>query len=489
MILLHVISGAKTQEIIGSTELVVDGMALDSRFVKPGYLFAALTGTQVDGHNYIQTALDLGAKVILCSILPSELNADITFIVSKNCSVSLALMAKNFYGNPASYYDLVAVTGTNGKTTTCTLLYQLFTQLGYKCGLISTAGNFIAEKSIPATHTTPDVLSLNALLAEMRDAELDFVFMEASSHAIHQNRTYGLPFKLAAFTNLTHDHLDYHGTFADYRDAKKALFDQLDSEAWALTNADDKNGKIMLQNSEAMRSTYGLSNTADFKAKVIENDLYGMVLELDGMTIHTRISGLYNAYNITCVYAIARLLGMEANVLAEPISNLIQVNGRFNIIHVADRIAIVDYAHTPDALLNVLKNIEEVNVHGKKVYTVIGCGGDRDTSKRPQMAKIAVEHSYKVVFTSDNPRTENPETILDNMESGLSASAKAFALRITDRKQAIRTAVSLSSIGDIILIAGKGHETYQEINGVKYPFDDKVVVFEELSNLVNNSNK
>lgn len=451
-------------------------MALDSRRVQPGFLFAALPGSRHDGGAFIPNAIEAGATVILCQMLPTQLHEEVTYLVAEDVAEALGIIASAYYGEPSRFVELVGVTGTNGKTSVATLLWQLFTELGFKCGLISTAGNFIDREKREATHTTPNAIALNALLMDMVEAEMDYVFMEVSSHAVAQKRIAGLQFRLAAFTNLTHDHLDYHKTFSAYRDAKKAFFDNLDNDAIALTNADDKNGRYMLQNTRATRMTYALENYADFKGKIIEQDIHGMVLQLDGSAIELPFSGVFNAYNLTCVYAIGRLLGFSIAELLGPLSKLHQVNGRFNVIGGGDKTAVIDYAHTPDALENVLRTIEQINVGGKKVITVIGCGGNRDAAKRPLMAKIAADMSHKVILTSDNPRDEDPETILDEMEAGLSKSQKEHCLRITDRQQAIKAAVQLAARGDIILIAGKGHETYQEIAGVKHPFDDREVV-------------
>lgn len=467
----------------GSTDIAVSGLELDSRKVKGNELFAALPGTVVDGSRFIDSAIEKGAKAILCLNLPENTKDGVTYIVSDQPAKALGLLAAKFYDNPTRKIDLVGVTGTNGKTTCTTLLYQLFRKLGYKCGLIATTGILIEEKTIETQHTTPDVITLNHLLSQMADADCDFAFMEVSSHAVVQDRIYGLQFRGGIFTNLTHDHLDYHKTFENYRDAKKGFFDSLDLEAFALTNADDKNGKFMLQNSKALRATYGLQNPADFKGKIIEFDLHGMQLQLEEHEIYTNLTGKFNAYNLLAVYAAARLMDEPEEKLLAAISSLRSVNGRFNFIQSHDITGIVDYAHTPDALQNILESIQEINIQGNRLITVVGCGGNRDKTKRPVMAKIAAELSDKVILTSDNPRDEEPEAIIHEMEAGIPYSRKRSVLSITDRKQAIRTACSLAEKGDIILIAGKGHETYQEIKGVKYPFDDKKVLTETLNEI------
>jgi UDP-N-acetylmuramoyl-L-alanyl-D-glutamate--2,6-diaminopimelate ligase len=467
--------------IHGSDDIAIAGIELDSRKVQEGFLFAALPGTAVDGHAFIPKAIEAGATAILCSNIPSEKPEGITFIVSDEPAKLLGLIAANFYGNPTEKLELVGVTGTNGKTTVSTLLYQLFRKLGYKCGLIATTGILVEGEKHDTQHTTPDVITLNKILAEMVEADCDFAFMEVSSHAVAQDRIYGLQYRGAIFTNLTHDHLDYHKTFENYRDAKKAFFDSLEFDAFALTNVDDKNGKYMLQNTKASRFTYGLQNAADFKGKILEYDLHGMQLQLDEHEIYTNLSGKFNAYNLLAAYAAGKLLDIPEEKLLMQISSLHSVEGRFNSFQIGGITGIVDYAHTPDALQNILEAIEEINVHGGRVITVVGAGGNRDKTKRPVMAKIAVDRSTQVILTSDNPRDEEPETIIREMEAGISQSRKKDVLSIVDRRQAIKTACTLAKKGDIILVAGKGHEKYQEIKGMRYEFDDKKVLTDTLN--------
>jgi UDP-N-acetylmuramoyl-L-alanyl-D-glutamate--2,6-diaminopimelate ligase len=468
-------------DIIGDKDVTISGLELDSRKIKSGGLFAALPGTVVDGHTYIQTAINNGAVAVICKTLPDSIQTHVTYIQSDDPSKLLGLVASAFYDFPSSKMDLIGVTGTNGKTTTVTLLYQLFKKLKYKCGLIATTEIRIDDKKLDTAHTTPDVITLNRLLAEMVKADCEYAFMEVSSHAVVQDRIFGLEYKGGIFTNLTHDHLDYHVTFENYRDAKKLFFDHLDLEAFALTNVDDKNGKVMIQNSKAARATYGLLNNADFKGKIVEYDLHGMQLNLDGEEIYTHLSGKFNAYNLLAVYAAARLLDVPKDELVTVISSLTSVEGRFNFINSHQVTGIVDYAHTPDALQNILESINEINVEGNHIITVVGCGGNRDKSKRPVMGKIAADYSYKVILTSDNPRNEDPEEIIKEMEGGIPFQKRKSVLNITDRKQAIKTACAMAQKGDIILVAGKGHEKYQEIKGVKYPFDDKEILTEMLN--------
>lgn len=470
------------ESISGDTEIAINGLALDSRKVENGFLFAALPGTQADGNKFISSAIEKGAKAIICQSLPAERSEDVTYILSKEPSKLLALVSSAFYDNPTKKFDLIGVTGTNGKTTTTSLLFQLFRKLGFKCGLISTTGILIENKKLDTQHTTPDNITLNQVLAEMVDADCDYVFMEVSSHAVVQDRIFGLEYTGGIFTNLTHDHLDYHVTFENYRNAKKAFFDTLGLEAFALTNADDKNGNFMLQNTKAIRTTYGLENPADFKGKILEYDIHGMQLLIDGEELFTALTGKFNAYNLLAVYAAACLLDVPKQKALTAISSLMAPEGRFTCVRSENNITgIIDYAHTPDALQNVLESIKEINLKAGKIITVVGCGGDRDKAKRPVMAKIAADLSDQVILTSDNPRSENPEEILKNMEEGLPYQKKREVLTITDRRQAIKTACRLAHPGDIILVAGKGHEKYQEINGVKHFFDDKQVLTELLN--------
>lgn len=471
-------------EVIGDPHVMIRAMVLDSRQVSEGALFVAVRGTNTDGHEYIETAISKGAVAILCETIPDYLDAKVCYMKVADSSLALGLLSSAFYDDPSSAMKLIAVTGTNGKTTTATLLYQLFTKLGYTCGLISTVNNRIAGHILPSTHTTPEAISLNAMLRKMADAGCSHVFMEASSHAIHQNRIKGLRFEGVIFTNITHDHLDYHKTFASYIAAKKKLFDEVNSDAWSLTNKDDRNGLVMLQNTKASRYTYALKQLADFKARIIESDLNGLCLEIDHMEAWFRLSGTFNAYNLLAVYGAAVLLGEDRENIITAMSSLESVSGRFEYIKSPGGIvAIVDYAHTPDALKNVLDTINEVRTRNESLITIVGCGGDRDREKRPIMAEVAVLESDKVILTSDNPRSESPEMILDEMQKGIPPEHYKKMLRITDRKEAIRTAVTLANKGDIILIAGKGHETYQEIKGEKHHFDDREVV-KELFNIL-----
>lgn len=468
-------------ELLGPQQQEVNGLTLDSRKAAKGFLFAALAGSKADGAAFITSAIDKGATTVLCHEKPAETREGITYLITPQPSKVLGLLASKFYDNPSSRLDLIGVTGTNGKTTVATLLYQLFRKLGYKCGLLSTAGIRIQDRKIEATHTTPDSITLNQLLHEMVDADCDFAFMEVSSHSVVQDRIYGLEFRGGIFTNLTHDHLDYHKTFESYRDAKKGFFDKLDLEAFALVNVDDKNGKFMLQNTKAMRVTYGLQNPADFKGRIVEYDVHGMMLEVEDEQVYVNMPGRFNAYNLLAVYGAARMMDEPKEKLLRALSSLTSAEGRFNTIHGSGITAIVDYAHTPDALQNVLETIHDINVQGKKIITVVGCGGNRDKEKRPVMAKIAADLSHMVILTSDNPRDEDPEQIIHEMEAGIPYGRKTEVLSITDRLQAIRTAIKLANKGDIILVAGKGHETYQEIKGVKHPFDDRAILTELLN--------
>lgn len=443
----------------------------------------AVKGTQVDGHRFIKKAIAQGAATIVAEVLPEDLPENIAFLKVENSAEALGQLASNFYDRPSEKLKLVGVTGTNGKTTTATLMYDLFTALGYKVGLLSTIQNVIAGKIIPATHTTPDAIALNALLADMVAQGCDYAFMEASSHAIHQRRVAGLHFSGAVFTNISHDHLDYHETFQAYIEAKKQLFDDLPKGSFALVNVDDKRGEVMLQNTKAKKYRYGLKRLADFKAKIIENSLLGLHLKLDNEEFHGRLIGEFNAYNLLTVYAVARLLDQDKTEVLTALSGLKAAEGRFDYLYNEQRkvIGIVDYAHTPDALEKVLTTIHDLKQSGQ-IITVVGCGGDRDKAKRPEMARIACKWSDQVILTSDNPRSEPPEQIIKEMEVGVPLEAVRKVLSITDRKQAIKTACRLAQTNDIILIAGKGHEKYQEINGIKHPFDDKQILKEEFGN-------
>jgi UDP-N-acetylmuramoyl-L-alanyl-D-glutamate--2,6-diaminopimelate ligase len=463
--------------ISGSIEKEVKKTVFDSRLADENSIFFAIKGTNSDGHDFIPKVIEQGCKIIVCQ--NPILNSEITQIQVENSAKTLGICASNFYGNPSSKLKLVGITGTNGKTTCVTLLHKLFQELGYKVGLLSTVVNKINESEIPSTHTTPNPVELNKLLAEMVNQNCEYCFMEVSSHAVVQERIAGLTFKGAVFTNITHDHLDYHGTFKEYIKAKKYFFDQLNSDAFALTNIDDKNGMVMLQNTKAQKVSYALKTPSDFKAKVIENQFSGLVLNINGLEIWTRLIGDFNAYNLLAVYGVSQLLEQDNLEVLRLLSNLESVVGRFQYIKSkGDTIAIVDYAHTPDALENVLKTIENIRTKNESVITVVGCGGDRDKAKRPKMAAIACELSDKVIITSDNPRTEDPKVIIEEMMAGVEGQHFKKTLSITDREQAIKTAVSLAEKNDIILIAGKGHETYQEINGVKHDFDDLKIVKE-----------
>ena len=432
---------------------------------------------RLTGINYIAKGIEDGAVAIICEQLPSEIKEDVTYVRVRSSSAALGVVAANFYDNPASEIKLVGVTGTNGKTTTATLLHDLYTELGYKCGLLSTVVNKIGVAQIKSTHTTPDAIQLNALLRYMIAEDCEYCFMEVSSHAIHQNRIAGLDFAGGVFTNITHDHLDYHKTFDEYLKAKKTFFDCLNENAFALVNKDDKNGMVMMQNTKAKKVTYALKSMSDFSCKVIESDFSGMQLNIDGSEVWTKLIGQFNAYNLLAIYSTAVLLGEDKLLVLTAISNLVSVDGRFQYVKSANNVAgIVDYAHTPDALKNVLKTINDIRTGNEQVITVVGCGGDRDKEKRPVMAKIACEQSDKIILTSDNPRTESPDEIIKEMRQGVDGVHFNKVLAIVNREEAIRTACSLAQGGDIILVAGKGHEKYQEINGEKLPFDDMEIL-------------
>lgn len=472
------------EAVHGSTDVAISKIEFDSRKIELDAVFVAIRGTLSDGHDYIEKAITLGARVIICEAFPIELKAEVTYIQVADTNEALAFLSANFYDNPSAKIKLVGVTGTNGKTTIASLLYQLFTKAGYKVGLLSTVKIMVDADEFKATHTTPDSLTLNYYLNQMVLAGCEFCFMEVSSHGIHQKRTAALEFAGGVFTNLSHDHLDYHNTFAEYRDVKKAFFDQLSKTAFAITNGDDKNGGIMLQNTKAKKITYALKSYADYKAQILENQLSGLLLKINDNEVWVKLIGSFNAYNLLAIFAVAVELGIEKVEALRLLSELESVSGRFQFIVSETKItAIVDYAHTPDALENVLQTIEDIRTKNEQLLTVVGCGGDRDTSKRPIMAAIAAKLSDKAIFTSDNPRTENPETILEEMEKGVAPLDYKKTLTILDRKQAIKTACQLANPNDIILIAGKGHETYQEIQGVRYDFDDLKIVTELLQQL------
>lgn len=478
-LLKDIIYKAGIEEVIGSTQLAIEKICFDSRQIEKFSLFIAVTGTQVDGHKYISKGIEDGAVAIVCEKFPEEINESITYIRVKNSSAALGVIAANFYDNPASEIKLVGITGTNGKTTTATLLHDLYTQLGYKSGLLSTVVNKIGTEEITSTHTTPDAIQLNALLRYMVTEDCKYCFMEVSSHALHQNRITGLDFAGAVFTNITHDHLDYHKTFDEYLKAKKFFFDCLSENAFALVNKDDKNGLVMLQNTKAKKVTYSLKSMSDYSCKIIESDFSGMQLNIDGNEVWTKLIGQFNAYNLLAIYSTAVLLGQDKLDVLTVISKLVSVEGRFQYVKSPNNIAgIVDYAHTPDALKNVLKTINDIRTGNEQLITLVGCGGDRDKEKRPIMAKIACELSDKIILTSDNPRSENPEEIIKDMRQGVDGVYFKKVLAIVNREEAIRTACSLAGDGDIILIAGKGHEKYQEINGEKLPFDDMKILVE-----------
>ena len=485
MILSELLHNVQIIETIGSTDLEISAVEFDSRKIQSNSLFVALSGTQVDGHDFISKSIDSGAIAIVCEKKPAELNPEVTYVVVENSSIALGIIASNLYGNPTEKLKLIGITGTNGKTTTATLTYHLLEALGYPTILVSTIRILIHGKEIPSSHTTPDILTLNKIFSEAVESGCEFAVMEVSSHGIHQNRIAGLHFQLGVFTNITHDHLDYHQTFAEYIKAKKQFFDQLPKSSMALTNIDDKNGIVMLQNSPAKRYSYALKTDADFKAKILENQFEGMLLLLDGKEFWTPLIGQFNAYNLLAVYSIARLFNFEQEEILTQLSTLKNVDGRFqSFISEGGIVAIVDYAHTPDALENVLNTIQNIRTRNEKLITVVGCGGDRDKTKRPEMAKIASSESDLAIFTSDNPRSEDPEVILEEMEAGVEPQNYKKTLKITDRKEAIKTALKLAEKNDIILIAGKGHETYQEIKGVKHHFDDMEIT-KELSNQLN----
>jgi UDP-N-acetylmuramoyl-L-alanyl-D-glutamate--2,6-diaminopimelate ligase len=470
-------------KLIGATEIQINNSGdfsnihFDSRKVKEGDLFVAIPGTVSDGHSYINQVIEKGASVIVCETMPAELKSNVSYIKTNSSSKALGILASAYYENPSSNLKLIGVTGTNGKTTIASTLFNLVRALGYKAGLISTIQVVIEDKVIPATHTTPDQLSLNAFLAEMVDCGCDYCFMEVSSHSVVQNRIAGLSFVGGIFTNITHDHLDFHKTFKEYIRAKQMFFDALPANSFAITNNDDKNGQVMIQNSAAKRYSYSLKSVSDYKATIIESHFDGMLLKIDNKEVWTNFIGRFNAYNLLAIYATACLAGFDSDEVLKTLSVLKPVEGRFETLYSPNGVtAIVDYAHTPDALQNVLSTINDIRQGAGTLITVVGAGGDRDKTKRPEMAAIAAELSDKVILTSDNPRTEDPEAILDDMQAGINVVQRRKTLRITNRAEAIRTAFMMAASGDVILVAGKGHEKYQEINGVKHHFDDKEVL-------------
>ncbi|GAB2678624.1 UDP-N-acetylmuramoyl-L-alanyl-D-glutamate--2,6-diaminopimelate ligase [Flavihumibacter cheonanensis] len=473
--LQDILYGVSIRSVQGNLLTEPKDLQIDSRKIVSGSCFIAIKGVQADGHQFIEKAVAAGAGSVIAEVLPAELKEGVVYVQVADSSVAAGVMASNFYGQPSSKLKLVGVTGTNGKTTVATLLYKLFTSLGYDCGLISTVNNVIAGEVIEATHTTPDAIQLQALLKRMVDKGCQYAFMEVSSHAIHQNRIAGLEFAGGMFTNITHDHLDYHKTFDEYIRVKKKFFDELPASAFAISNLDDKRGMVMLQNTLASKQFYSLRSMAEFKGKILENGLTGLLMTINDQEVHFRLIGEFNAYNLLAVYGAAINLGENKQEVLECLSKLSGAEGRFDyqVSPVDKIIGIVDYAHTPDALLNVLKTIKQLKQGEEKVITVVGCGGDRDKTKRPIMGQVACEFSDKAIFTSDNPRSEDPDTILRDMEADLNSAARRKFISIADRRQAIKTAFSLAGPGDIILVAGKGHEHYQEIKGVKHHFNDK----------------
>ncbi len=487
MLLKEILYKVNIESVVGSTDKKVQSIVFDSRKVGLNSVFVAVTGVAIDGHKFIKNAIELGATAVVVEKLPEDQIENVTYIQVPSTKKALAFMAANFYGNPSKDLKLVGITGTNGKTTCTSLLYRLFKSCGFKSGLISTVHILVDTTEYKATHTTPDPLTINHYLAEMRDAGVDYCFMEVSSHGIHQERTTGLHFAGGIFTNLSHDHLDYHKTFAEYRDVKKRFFDELPASAFALTNKDDKNGDVMLQNTKAVKRGYALKSFTDYRAHIIENQFGGLLLKINDQEVWCKMIGQFNAYNIAAIYGCAIELGLEPIEVLEKISQLEGVSGRFQYFTTAeDKItAIVDYAHTPDALKNVIETINAIRTKNETLITVVGCGGDRDATKRPKMGMIAASLSDKVIFTSDNPRTEDPQAILDDIEAGVEPQDFKKTVTVVDRKQAIKTAAVMAQPNDIILIAGKGHETYQEINGVRNDFDDREII----ASLLNKLNK
>jgi UDP-N-acetylmuramoyl-L-alanyl-D-glutamate--2,6-diaminopimelate ligase len=483
-ILKDILYKVAIESVTGSTEIAVNQLHFDSRKIEANDAFVAIRGTISDGHDFIEKAIGLGAIAVICDTLPENLTNGVTYVCVKDTNAALAFMAANFYDNPSNKLNLIGITGTNGKTTIASLLYQLFKKAGFKVGLLSTVKILVDNEEYKATHTTPDSITINYFLNEMIEVGVEYCFMEVSSHGIHQKRTEALHFRAGIFTNLSHDHLDYHPTFAEYRDVKKYFFDHLPNTAFALTNSDDKNGTVMLQNTSARKLTYALKTYADYKAQILENQLSGLLLKVNGNEVWVKLIGTFNAYNLLAIYGTAVELGLDSFEVLRLMSELESVSGRFQyIVSNTNVTAIVDYAHTPDALENVLNTINDVRTNNEQLITVVGCGGNRDTAKRPVMANIATVLSDKVILTSDNPRNEEPEVIIQEMEKGVQAQNFKKVLSITDRLQAIKTACQLALPNDIILIAGKGHETYQEIKGVRHDFDDMKNVKEILEQL------
>ena len=479
--LKDILYGVSIVEVVGDTSVELTGIAFDSRKVTTSYCYVAQVGTQVDGHNFITKTIDSGAVAVLCEKMPSSFVAGVTYVMVKDSREALGIMASNFFDNPSAKLKLVGVTGTNGKTTSVTLLHELFGKLGHHVGLISTVVNKIGEEEIKSTHTTPDAIQMNELLQSMVLAGCEFCFMEVSSHAVAQHRIAGITFVGGAFTNITHEHLDFHKTFKEYIKAKQGFFNLLPKSAFSLSNKDDKNGGVMLQESSAKKHYYALKTQADFKTKVIESNFDGLSLKIDGQEFWSPFIGYFNAYNLTTVYGVAMLLEQDKIEVLIALSTLKAVAGRFQHLKIAGITGIVDYAHSPDALENVLKTIKDIRTGNEEVITVVGCGGDRDRTKRPLMAAIACKLSDRVILTSDNPRTENPDAIIEEMKTGVDAASRRKVLAITNRKEAIRTATSLAKANDILLVAGKGHENYQEINGERFHFDDLEILIEALT--------
>lgn len=483
-ILKDIVYKVAIEAIKGSTDIAIGKVDFDSRKIEKNDLFVAIRGTISDGHDYISKAVELGASAIICDTLPDTVSDSVTYIQVKDTNAALAVVAANYFENPSQKLQLVGVTGTNGKTTIASLLYQLYKKAGHKVGLLSTVKIMVDDVEYRATHTTPDSITINSYLAEMVNAGVTHCFMEVSSHGIHQKRTEALHFVGGVFTNLSHDHLDYHATFAEYRDVKKSFFDHLPKTAFALSNIDDKNGPVLLQNTVAKKCSYALKSYADYKAQILESQLSGLLLKINGNEVWVKLIGTFNAYNLLAIYGTAIELGMESLEALRLLSELESVSGRFQyIVSAANITAIVDYAHTPDALENVLKTVNDIRTKNEQLITVVGCGGNRDKTKRPVMGGIASDLSDKAIFTSDNPRNEDAEVIISEMETGVAPQNYKRILSITDRKQAIKTACQLAQPNDIILIAGKGHETYQEINGVRHDFDDMKIVKELLEQL------
>lgn len=479
MILSDILNGVDVLDILGNKEIEISEIVFDSRKAVKNSLYIAIKGTLVDGHQYIPSAIEKGAKAIVCEVLPEQKEEGIIYIKVENSSKVLGLLASNFYGNPSEKLTLVGITGTNGKTSVSTLLFDIFKKMGYSSVLISTVEYRIGDEVFPSTHTTPDIITLNKILSKAVEQGCQYAFMEVSSHGIHQGRIDGLNFRIAGFTNITHDHLDYHKTFLEYLNTKKRFFDELPQTAVAITNIDDKNGLVMLQNTKAKKKTYAVKTLADYHGKLLELDFNGMLLDFNGKEFWTTLTGKFNVYNLLLVFAIARELGFEENEILTTISKLKRVNGRFEVLKSQGGIIfVVDYAHTPDALENILDSINEIRTKNERLITIFGCGGDRDREKRPEMGKVATRKSTLAIITSDNPRTEDPAQIIKEIEAGVESQNFSKYITIPDRKEAIKMAIKFAEPKDIVLVAGKGHETYQEINGVRHHFDDKETILE-----------